>query len=89
MPHKHKAGRRHHIPKMELKVTNWAEYEAGLRWRGSQTMWVTTAALGRLGWQEISSYGRRAGRDQDGVQSRLRRESCRVDYLLAPTRSFM
>jgi len=30
MPNKHNAARQHHIPKMKFKVTNWAEYEAGL-----------------------------------------------------------
>ena len=48
MPHKHNASRRHHIGKMEFKVTNWAEYEAGLRRRGSLTLWITPEALG--GW---------------------------------------
>ena len=28
---------RHHIPKMKFKVTNWAEYDAGLRRRVSLT----------------------------------------------------
>jgi len=45
MPHKHNAERRHHIPKMPLRVTNWSEYEAGLRQRGSLTMWITEAAI--------------------------------------------
>ncbi|MPW11740.1 hypothetical protein GCT19_41385 [Paraburkholderia sp. CNPSo 3155] len=31
MPHKHNAARRHHILKMAHRVTNWPEYEAGLR----------------------------------------------------------
>ncbi|NRO99754.1 hypothetical protein GWC77_28460 [Paraburkholderia sp. NMBU_R16] len=31
MPHKHNAARRHDIPKMAHRVTNWPEYEAGLR----------------------------------------------------------
>ena len=48
MPHKHNASRRHHIGKMEFKVTNWAEYEAGLRRRGSLTLWITPEAL--AGW---------------------------------------
>lgn len=48
MPHKHNACRRHHIGKMKFKVTNWAEYEAGLRRRGSMTLWITPAAL--AGW---------------------------------------
>jgi len=37
MPNKHNADRRHHIPKMSFQVQNWAEYEAGLRRRGSLT----------------------------------------------------
>jgi transposase len=45
MPNKFNAERRHHIPKMQFKVTNWAEYEAGLRRRGSLTLWVTEAAI--------------------------------------------
>ena len=31
---KHNDDRRHHIPKMRLRVTNWRQYEAGLRRRG-------------------------------------------------------
>jgi hypothetical protein len=34
---KHDADRRHHIPKMRLRETNWRQYEAGLRRRGSLT----------------------------------------------------
>jgi len=45
MPNKHNAAVRHHIPKMKFKVTNWAEYKAGLRRRGSLTPWVTDEAL--------------------------------------------
>ncbi|MBP2444033.1 IS5 family transposase [Rhizobium leguminosarum] len=48
MPHKHNAARRHHIGKMKFKVTNWAEYEAGLGRRGSLTLWITPDAL--AGW---------------------------------------
>lgn len=40
-PLKHNATRRHRIPKMNYKVTNWPDYEAGLRLRGSLTFWVT------------------------------------------------
>lgn len=49
MPHKHNADRRHHIPKMAHRVTNWPEYEAGLRSRGSLTLWITPEALAQ--WQ--------------------------------------
>jgi Transposase DDE domain len=45
MPYKHNADRRHHIPKMSFKVQNWPEYEAGLRRRGSLTLWIEDTAL--------------------------------------------
>ncbi len=45
MPHKHNADRRHHIPKMSFKVQNWPAYEAGLRRRGSLTLWIEDSAL--------------------------------------------
>src|SRR5450631_510852 len=45
MPNKHNARRRHHIPKMKFRVKNWAEYDAGLRRRGSLTLWVTLEVL--------------------------------------------
>jgi len=49
MPFKHNAARRHRLGKMKFKVANWAEYEAGLRRRGSLTLWMTTEALSS--WQ--------------------------------------
>jgi hypothetical protein len=55
MPHKHNDDRRHHIPKMAFKVRNWPEYEAGLRWRGSLTLWIEDAALGQ--WQTVGPGG--------------------------------
>ena len=55
MPHKHNAARRHHIPKMSFKVQNWPAYEAGLRRRGSLTLWIEDAAL--EGWQTIGPSG--------------------------------
>lgn len=48
MPHKHNAARRHYLGKTKFKVTNWAEYQAGLRRRGSLTLWITPEAL--AGW---------------------------------------
>jgi hypothetical protein len=45
MPNKHNDARRHHIPKMKFKVTNWSDYEAGLRRRGSLTLWVSDEAI--------------------------------------------
>src|ERR1039458_8966069 len=49
MPNKHNASRRHHIPKMKFRVKNWAEYDEGLRRRGSLTLWLTPQVLD--GWQ--------------------------------------
>lgn len=45
MPHKANAARRHHIPRPKRTVTDWAEYDAALRQRGSLTLWVSEAAI--------------------------------------------
>jgi hypothetical protein len=38
MPFKANADRRHRIPKQRRQITNWAEYDAALRQRGSLTV---------------------------------------------------
>jgi hypothetical protein len=45
VPFKANAARRHHIPKQRHRVTNWAEYDAALRQRGSLTIWFTEEAI--------------------------------------------
>jgi hypothetical protein len=45
VPFKAKAACRHHIPKQRHRVTNWAAYDAGLRARGSLTVWFTPEAI--------------------------------------------
>ncbi len=45
MPFKLNQDRRHHIPRQRHKVTNWSAYEAGLRARGSLTVWFTAEAI--------------------------------------------
>jgi Transposase DDE domain len=45
LPFKANAARRHHIPKQKHRVTNWAEYDAALRARGSLTIWFTAEAI--------------------------------------------
>jgi hypothetical protein len=45
VPFKANAARRHRIPKQRHRVTNWAEYDAALRQRGSLTVWFTEAAV--------------------------------------------
>ena len=49
MPFERHAARRHRIPKARYRVTNWPEYETGLRRRGDLTFWLDEAAL--AGWQ--------------------------------------
>lgn len=48
MPFKHNAAHRPKIPKQKYRITNWAEYEAGLRQRGSITFWMSDEAVS--GW---------------------------------------
>jgi len=45
MPFKANAARRHRIPKQRRRITNWAEYDAALRQRGSLTVWFTEEAI--------------------------------------------
>ena len=39
----------HHIPRQKHRVTNWRDYEASLRNRGSPTIWFTEEAIAN--WQ--------------------------------------
>lgn len=45
MPHKYNADRRDKIPKQKHRVTNWSEYNEGLRRRGDLTVWISDDAL--------------------------------------------
>jgi len=45
MPHKSNAARRDKIPKQKYRVTNWSEYNEGLRQRGDLTVWISEDAL--------------------------------------------
>ena len=45
VPFKYHAEHRHHIPKPRYRVTNWAEYDAALKRRGSLTVWFTDEAV--------------------------------------------
>jgi hypothetical protein len=69
MPHKHNADRRHHIPKMSFKVRNWPEYEAGLRRRGSLTLWIEDGAQDH--WQTFGPGGQARYTDA-AIQTTLR-----------------
>jgi hypothetical protein len=56
VPFKANQDRRHHIPKQKHRVTNWAEYDAGLRARGSLTVWLTAEAI--EAWEAEPRTGR-------------------------------
>jgi hypothetical protein len=56
MPFKANADRRHRIPRQRQRVTNWAEYDAGLRARGSLTVWFSAEAI--EGWRAEARTGR-------------------------------
>src|SRR5580692_11104204 len=45
VPFKANAAGRHHIPRQRHRVTNWPEYDAALRQRGSLTGWFTEEAI--------------------------------------------
>ena len=49
MPFKVNKDRRHRIARQRHRVTNWPAYEAGLRSRGSLTVWFTEDAI--EGWR--------------------------------------
>ena len=61
MPYKHNESRRHKIEKSRYKVTNWHEYNNGLRRRGDITIWFTEAAIAE--WRPTRTGAR--GRPQE------------------------
>jgi hypothetical protein len=57
VPFKANQDRRHRIPKQRHQVTNWPEYDAALRQRGSLTVWFTEAAIAAWGAERRTSRG--------------------------------
>ena len=55
VPFKANADRRHHIPKQQDRVTNWSEYDAALRQRGSLTVWFSEEAI--AAWPSHARHG--------------------------------
>ncbi len=55
MPHKFNHARRHKFEKAKYRVSNWADYEAGLRRRGDVRFWISESAIS--GW--VTSPGER------------------------------
>ena len=61
MPYKHNESRRHKIKKSRYKVTNWHDYNNGLRQRGDFTIWFTEGAI--VDWHPAKTGAR--GRAQE------------------------
>jgi hypothetical protein len=59
LPFKAQADRRHHIPRQRHRVTNWAAYDAGLRARGSLTVWFSDEAIAAWRAEPRTSRGGR------------------------------
>ena len=57
MPFKVNQDRRHHIPRQRYQVTNWPEYDAALRQRGSLTVWFSEAAIAAWGAERRRTPG--------------------------------
>jgi hypothetical protein len=90
MPHKHNADRRHHIPKMSFKMQNGPEYEAGLRRRGSLTLWIEDTALDY--WQTCGPGGHPPERrrpDQPDAARSIRLPLRQTEGLLASVLTLM
>jgi hypothetical protein len=58
MPYKFNESRRHKIPEVKYRVTNWPEYDVALVRRGSLTVWMTEEAI--AAWQAPAT-GKRVG----------------------------
>ena len=58
MPYKFNEPRRHKIPTVKYRVTNWPDYDAALVRRGALTVWFTDEAIAE--WRAPAT-GRRGG----------------------------
>jgi len=78
MPFKYHAEQRHHIPKPRYWVTNWAEYDASVKRRGSLTVWFTDEAIQAWGVSRPAGHGKMAVENEgshEGTGSNSRRGS--------------
>jgi len=57
LPFKLNQNRRHHIPRQRHRVTNWPVYEAGLRQRGSLTVWFSDEAVAAWAAEPRTTHG--------------------------------
>jgi len=88
MPYKHNESRRHKIQKSHYKVTNWHEYNNGLRRRGDITIWFTDSAISERRPTRKGACGRPQEYSKLAIEIAL--FICQVFYLpLRQTKDFM
>jgi hypothetical protein len=56
MPYKHNESRRHNYERTRYQVTNWQDYNNGLRNRGDFSIWFTEEAI--AGWRPVKTGAR-------------------------------
>ena len=74
MPHKFNADRRGKIPTQKHRVTNWTEYNEGLRRRGDLTVWISEDILGL--WSAPRRMTREADNSQLEAKTRGKEPKC-------------
>ncbi len=76
MPHKYNADRRHRIPRTRYRVATWPAYEAGLRQRGSLTIWFTEEAI--AAWRAVprTTPGGQARSSDRAIETALILRAC-------------
>ena len=72
MPFNANAARRHRIPRQRHRVTNWAEYDAALRQRGSLTVWFTDEAIAAWHAEPRTTRGGQQGKRMRSARSTRR-----------------
>jgi len=63
MPHKHNTKKRHYIPGAKYTITNWPQYETGLRRRCLSTKGEAHILADSAGQWQKEKHGIRAPRD--------------------------
>ncbi len=71
LPFKLNQARRHRIPRQTHKVTNWPAYEAGLRQRGSLTVWFSDEAIKAWAAEPRATRGRQLWYSPLAIQTAL------------------
>ena len=69
MPYKHNKSRRHKIKKSRYKVTNWHDYNNGLRQHDDFTIWFTEATIAEWHPAKTGTCGRPQGYSDIAIET--------------------